>query len=64
MGLLDYLVKTIGTIDPNSGERVRVRKRPNDDWGNTYEVVERKDNASGEWKEGPTVPGSVSGGHY
>lgn len=64
MGLLDWVVKRIGTIDPRTGERVRVRKRPNDDWGNTREVVERRNNATGKWEEGETVPGSVSGGHY
>lgn len=66
MGILDWVVGRVGSVDPRTGERVRIRARASDDWGNTHDVVERKDNATGEWKEGPTVPGSGTnrGGHY
>lgn len=65
MGLLDKVIGSLGlTVNPATGERVRTKTVPRDDWGNTREVVEQKDKVTGKWKETGDVPGSSSGGHY
>jgi hypothetical protein len=64
MGLLSWIVGRIGTIDPKTGQHVRIRSHASDDWGNTSDHVETKDPHSGTWKRGPTVEGSGTGGHY
>jgi hypothetical protein len=64
MGLLDYIVGRIGSIDPKTGQRVRLRSHATDDWGNTADHIEIYNPHSGKWEHGPTVEGSGTGGHY
>lgn len=64
MGILDWLVGRIGTIDPSTGQRVRLRSHATDDWGNKADHVETKNPHSKTWKRGQTVKGSGTGGHY
>lgn len=65
MSVLDYLIGRLGlSINPDTGERVRIRKVPRDEWGNTSEVIEQKDRVTKKWERTGDVPGSSSGGHY
>jgi hypothetical protein len=50
-------------VNPQTGNRVRTRPVPRDDWGNTSLVVEEK-GPDGCWRRTGDVPGSNSGGHY
>jgi hypothetical protein len=51
------------TVNPQTGQRVRTRSEPRDDWGNTRLIVEEQ-TPSGSWVKTGDVPGSSSGGHY
>lgn len=65
MGLLSYISGRLGlTINPVTGQRVRIRRHATDDWGNTAEHLEEKDEATGRWSRTNDVPGSGTGGHY
>lgn len=50
-------------VNPETGNRVRTRAVPSDDWGNTYLIVEEK-GVDGCWRKTGDVEGSTSGGHY
>lgn len=50
-------------INPQTGQRVRTRPEPCDDWGNTRLIVEEK-TPCGSWVKTGDVPGSRSDGHY
>lgn len=64
MGLMDWIISRVGTIDPHTGERVRVRRHRIDDWNGTEDKVETKDPITGDWRETSGVPGSRRGGPY
>lgn len=64
MGLLNWIFGRIGTIDPKTGDRVRIRSHASDDWHNRSDHVEYYDPYSKTWKRGQTVEGSSTGGHY
>jgi len=64
MGLLSYLIGRIGTIDPKTGQHVRIRSHASDDWGNHSDHIEIYNPCSRSWERGPTVEGSGTGGHY
>jgi hypothetical protein len=65
MGILSYLSGRLGlTVNPKTGQRVRLRSVASDDWGNTMDVVEEYNPHSGSWERKGDVEGSISGGHY
>ncbi len=62
---LGDLIGRLGlTVNPKTGQRIRLTKEARDDWGNTRLVVEEISPASGNWVKTDDVPGSGSGGHY
>lgn len=65
MGIFSDIIGHMGLgIDSQTGERVRTKRVPSDDWGNTYKVIERKNPVTGEWERIGDMPSSISGGHY
>lgn len=65
MGVLSWLSGRLGlTINPETGQRVRIRSHGIDDWGNTANHVEEWNPYSNSWERKEDVKGSQSGGHY
>lgn len=63
--LFTDLIGRLGlTVNPQTGQRVRTRRVPSDDWGNTYKIIEEWSPFSNSWRRTGSVPGSTSGGHY
>lgn len=56
--MMDALLKRIGTIDLETGERVRIRRVQLNDKHHTHEIVERKDRRNGKWRRDRDVEGS------
>jgi len=65
MSMLTWLSGRLGlTINPKTGQRVRVRSHGIDDWGNKADHVEEWDPYTDSWQRKADIEGSQTGGHY